>query len=237
MRLPKIAGNKRIILNGKTRTGKSTMARYLLNLKANEGWWIVIIDPKRDWMSREENGRRYRVPYGELSKDFKGSVERPIYSDHFDPQVKVMIYEPTNWDANLDAIVDATMAHGYVIVYLDEVRQLGSSSKAPAKMVILYTQGAASNVGCWGGNQRPVGIPEDMKSQAEIWIVFYINKQEDKQKIASYLPYNDSTRWFVGNDLPYYCFLYYDDQMSGPIILPPLQLKGASSGKPREQVG
>ena len=237
MKLPKIAGNKRIMLLGKTRTGKSTMARYLLNLKSHEGWWIVIIDPKRDWMSREENGRRVRLPYGELTKDFKGTVDKPIRSDHFDPEVKVMIYEPTKWDSKMDDIVDATMAHGYVIVYLDEVRQLGQATKAPQKMVILYTQGAASNVGCWGGNQRPVGIPEDMKSQAEIWIVFYINKQEDKQKIASYLPYNSSTIWFVGNDLDYYWFMYYDDQMSGPIILPPIQVKGSSRDQPGSAVG
>ncbi len=229
-KLPKILGNKRIFFGGKTRTGKSTAARTLLKFKASEGWWVIIVDPKRDWMKAGDHERR---PYGELTKDFKGSVESPVKIDTFNPEVKVGIIESVSWDARLDDMVQAAMAHGYVIFYFDEIRQYCKGSHAPLQLIILYTQGAAANVGCWAGNQRPVGIPEDMKSQAEIWLIFYIPKYEDKMVIASYLPWNDAVKWFCEHDLPYYYFLYYDDQMKGPIILPPIQLaegNGARGG-------
>lgn len=237
MKLPKIMGHKRLYLNGKTRTGKSTLARMLLKFKAKEGWWIIIVDPKRDWMRSGDHERR---PYGELSEKFKGSVDQPIKIEAFNPEVKVGIIEAVSWDSRLDSIIDVAMAHGYVIFYFDEIRQFCKNGHAPMKLVILYTQGAASNVGAWCGNQRPVGIPEDVKSQAEIWIVFYTPKYEDKITIASYLPFNDAVAWFKEHDLPYHYFMYYDDQMEGPIILPPIQLEsgqGGSSGVSRERAG
>jgi len=228
MQLPRILGNKRIYLQGKTRTGKSTCARFLLKVKAAEGWWVIIVDPKRDWMKAGDHERR---AYGTLSKEFHGTIDQPIKIDAFNPEVKVGIIEPTSWDARLDQMIEAAMAHGYVIFYFDEVRQLAHGNHPPQKLVILYTQGAASNVGCWAGNQRPVGIPEDLKSQAEIWIVFRTSKYEDKITIANYLPRNEAMNWFLEHDLPYYYFLYYDDQMEGPVILPPIQLEQGAGGK------
>lgn len=230
LNLPKVAGNKRIVLIGKTRSGKSTIARLLLKMKLAEGWWVVIVDPKKDWMtSTNEHGHKTRIPYGELTKDFKGSVDRPIRSDTFNPECKVMIIEPVEWDKRMDALVDAVMAHGYVIFYIDEIRQLANANKSPIKLVILYTQGGAHNVGCWAGNQRPKGIPEDMKSQAEIWIVLYVTKFEDRVAIAAYMPKNKYSDYFVVNNIPYYWFMYYDDQMDGPVILPPLQIASTQS--------
>lgn len=229
MQFPKIEGNKRIFFLGKTRTGKSTMARFLLEMKLAEGWWIVIVDPKKGWMTRNEG--RVILPYGTLGefqgkKDFRGSIENPIWSDTFLPDAKVIIYTPISWDQNLDAMVNAAMEHKYVIFYFDEVRQLATSNKTPQKFIVLYTQGAASLCGAWAGSQRPVGVPEDIKSQAEIWISFYVNKYEDRQIVADYIPRNHYMDWYVQYDLPYYYFLYYDDRMTGPVIMPPLALPG-----------
>lgn len=235
MKFPKIEGNKRIVFLGKTRTGKSTMARFLLEMKVSEGWWVVIIDPKKGWMMREEG--RKSLPYGQFGdfqdpetgykyKDFRGSIEYPIWSSTFNPEIRVMIYTPVSWDSFIDDMIDMALAHKYVIFYFDEVRQLATSNKTPQKFIVLYTQGAASLCGAWAGNQRPVGIPEDMKSQAEIWISFYVNKVEDRQVVADYIPYNEYLKWYVQYDLPYYYFLYFDDRMTGPVIMPPLSLPG-----------
>jgi len=228
-KLPIIEGNKRIILLGKTRTGKSTMARMLLKMKAAEGWWIIIVDPKKDWMLRD--GGRTVIPYGELDlkgdRPFRGSVDNPIQSNVFIPEAKVIIYEPTSWDEFLDTMVDAAMTHKFVIFYFDEIRQLATSNKAPQKFIVLYTQGAAAMCGAWAGNQRPFGIPTDMKDQAEIWIVFTLIDADDRMDIGKrYMPKNKYTVWFMLNMLPYYYFLYYDDRMPGPIILPPLDIPG-----------
>jgi polynucleotide 5'-kinase involved in rRNA processing len=46
--LPPIHGSQRIFLVGKTRSGKSTMARYLLKEVVKNGGRVIIIDPKKD---------------------------------------------------------------------------------------------------------------------------------------------------------------------------------------------
>lgn len=234
-KFPRIEGNKRIAFFGKTRTGKSTMARFLLEMKANEGWWIVIVDPKKGWMMRDEG--RTVLPYGELGKwtnpitghtyeDFTGSVEFPIWSNVFVGTARVIIYTPVSWDSFLDDMVRVAMEHKYVIFYFDEIRQLASAQRIPQMLVILYTQGAASLCGAWTGNQRPIGVPEDMKSQSEIWIVFLVPKYEDRIVISDYMTRNAYLDAFIQYELPYYYFLYYDDRMSGPVIMPPLALPG-----------
>lgn len=229
MQFPIIEGNKRIVGLGKTRTGKSTMFRMLLEMKAAEGWWIIIVDPKKDWMMRE--GGRVMIPYGtfgdfEGKKDFKGSVLNPIWSDIFIQDAKVIIYEPVGWDEKLDAMVDAALTHKYVIFYFDETRQLATSNKIPLKFDILYTQGAAALCGAWAGSQRPVGIPANMKDQAEIWILFHVSDFEDRSQLGRFIPRNKYMQWYIDHSLPYYYFAYYDDRMSGPVILPPLNIPG-----------
>lgn len=200
------------------------MARYLLKQVVAKGGRVFIIDPKKDWQGRPPN----RVPYGELSKDFRGSVDRPIYIDHFDPSIRVSIYCPAEWDVKLDAIMRAAIAHGYTTIYIDEIKQIVPSTVAPKQLMIAYTQGAAAGVGIWGGVQRPRGIPEVMKDQAEVWIVFRVKKWEDRQDIQTYIveEYENSRRLhpLMKRPLQYRWFIFYEDTMSKPVLCMPLTL-------------
>lgn len=227
--LPAIKGSQRVFIVGKTRSGKSTMARYLLKEVAKAGGRVFIIDPKKDWMGRPP----HRTPYGVPSQDFKGSVDNPILTSSFNPDYKVMIYEPAEWDKNCDNIMLDAIKTGYTTIYIDEIKQLVPATYAPKNLQIAYTQGAAAGVGVWGGVQRPKGIPEIMKDQAEVWIVFRVKKREDRIDIGTYICEENSNVHqlppILRLPLQYRWFIFYEDSMMYPVLCMPLKLD--SNGK------
>lgn len=73
---PPIRGDQRVFFVGKTNSGKSYVARYLLKLARKAGWRIVIIDPKKDWQGRGDDARPYGGPDNKSAK--KGTVDNPV---------------------------------------------------------------------------------------------------------------------------------------------------------------
>jgi energy-coupling factor transporter ATP-binding protein EcfA2 len=221
--LPAIRGSQRVFIVGKTRSGKSTMARYLLKEVVKAGGRVFIIDPKKDWMGRPP----HRVTYGVLTSEFRGSVDNPIKIDHFDPSIRVSIYEPSEWDTKLDAIIKKAIEIGYTTIYIDEIKQLVPNTFAPKQLMIAYTQGASAGVGVWGGVQRPKGIPEVMKDQAEVWIIFRVKKMEDRKDISTYVvEENESMRLppMFRRPLQPRWFIFFEDTMNEPVLCMPLVL-------------
>jgi hypothetical protein len=76
---PEIRGDQRVFLVGKTNSGKSYVARYLLKVARQHGWRIVIIDPKKDWMGRGDE----RLPFSDGSKKEKGTIDKPVLVNSF----------------------------------------------------------------------------------------------------------------------------------------------------------
>lgn len=223
IKLPEIRGSQRVFIVGKTRSGKSTMARYLLKEVVKAGGRVFIIDPKKDWQGRPP----HRTPYGVPSSDFKGSVDNPIPTHKFNPDYRVSIYEPSEWDKNLDNIMLDAIKTGYTTIYIDEIKQLVPATYAPKNLQIAYTQGAAAGVGVWGGVQRPKGIPEIMKDQAEVWIVFRVKKREDRLDIGTYICEDNLTHQLppiLRMPLQYRWFIFYEDSMLAPVLCMPLNL-------------
>lgn len=199
------------------------MARYLLKEVVRTGGRVFIIDPKKDWMGRPPN----KKPYGTLSKENRGTVDNPIYLDHFDPTVRVAIYTPSEWDKNCDNICRDAVAYGYTTIYIDEIKQLVPFTTAPKQLQIAYTQGAAAGVGVWGGVQRPKGIPEVMKDQAEVWFIFRVKKFDDRIDIASYVVEDNEGKRLpplFRRPLQYRWFIFWEDSMLAPVLCMPLTL-------------
>lgn len=231
-----IRGENRVFIVGKTRSGKSFCARYNLKLAVASGWRVVIVDPKKDWMREiKEDGTRVMHPYGELSKKFRGSVDAPILVNHFDPTIRVSIICPPMWNEEIDKMFRDILAYGNTIIYIDEITQLVSGAFAPKTLIIVYTQGGANGVGIWAGVQRPLGVPEHMKSQAEVWIIFRVIKYEDRMAIADYIPNSEQ---YLEEALPKRWFIFYVDTMDEPVLFPPLEVKEVKAyGERSKQVG
>ena len=210
-----LRGDQRLLFLGKTASGKTFLARYLLKLAYAKGWRIVIVDPKKDWMGRGLAKKRFgKRP---------GTVDAPVLVTGFDKTLRCQIIQPVTWDARMDAMAAAIMKEGNTIIYFDEVSQLANANAIPLRMKILFTQGRSLNVGAWSGSQRPVMIPEDVKSQAEVWFIFRLTKKKDREVVEGYVPVEETPE-LVRKSLPYRYFWFYEDSMSKPVLIAPLKL-------------
>lgn len=215
---PELRGDQRYLFLGKTRSGKSFLARFLLKLARRKGWRIVIVDPKKDWMGRGKNRR----PYAEGKS--KGTVDTPVYTTYFRPELAVQIFQPVEWGPDCAAFFRAIMEVGNTIVYFDEITQLVTASHVPIEFNVLWTQGAAINVGAWCATQRPRNIPLIVKDQAELWFIFRIINYEDRRIVEGYVPVEGIPE-LVDRPLPYRWFWFWEDSMEAPVLVKPLVLK------------
>ena len=203
--LPQLRGDQRFIFIGKTESGKSYLARYLLKLFREAGWRIAIVDPKKAWQGKIEE----RVPFGERGK--LETVDSPVLVDKFDPRIRVQIIQPAVWGPDIAKFCKDVMEYGNTIIYFDEITQLVNANSVPTDFKVLWTQGRWNNIGAWAGTQRPKNVPLDIKDQAEVWFVFRTTDDNDRMVIGSYLP-TDMHGEIRTTILPYRYFWYYNDK-------------------------
>ena len=214
---PELRGDRRYLFLGKTRSGKSFLARFLLKLARKKGWRVVIVDPKRDWMGRGKERRAY------ATKGL-GTIDHPRLVTEFHPELGAQIFQPVEWDARCAAFFTAIMKVGNTIVYFDEITQLVTAAHVPIEFNVLWTQGAALNVGAWCATQRPRNIPLIVKDQAETWFIFRIINIEDRKIIVGYVPIEGMPE-VVQYALPYRWFYFWDDTMERPVLVKPLNIE------------
>lgn len=163
-----IKANDRVLLAGKTGSGKTWLAEHLLNRverlvvidsKGSLGHWRLDEPGDRDWRAFEQGEPgRYRI--------------LPPISDN--PQV---YYE---------ALFEKLYGIGNLIVYMDEAYAVTPQGARPGKWLsALYTRGRELGIGTWSSTQRPAWIPGFLISEADVLIVFRLQLPEDRKKLAA----------------------------------------------------
>lgn len=212
-----LRGDQRITFIGQTGSGKSVVSRYLLKLARKRGWRIVIVDPKKDWMTYL--GKKYKFAEKGL-----GTVDSPWLVAEFNPKLAVQIFQPLEWDSQCESFFKAIIATRNTIVYIDEITQLANATVVPRELKLIWTQGRSLNIGAWCSTQRPKGIPVIVKDQSEVWFLFRVNNRDDRKVVQGYLPIEDMPE-IVDRALPKYWFYYWEDSMPEPMLVKPLKLE------------
>lgn len=210
----KLDPSERFFICGATGSGKTYFASHMLRQWRRANWRVVIVDPKHYWMEDHPDWER-RGP---------GTVDKPRLVERFDRRLAVQCYQPSipAWrDPKLDQLCDDILAEGRVVVYFDEIAGVADANRIAPSFGRLWTQGRAKKVAAWSGSQRPLRIPEDLKSQAEGWAAFLLRKRKDRLEVADY---TDSPA-IATTKLPKRWFWLYHVGMDGPAqLMRPLEI-------------
>lgn len=163
--------DERWFLLGKTRSGKSYLARYLLEEWERKGWRIVIAGSKGDW-----------VPRGQWEKRGPGTVAKPRLIEAFNPKIAVGYFKVNipGWrDERFSALCLAILKARNTVFLVDDMDGVASATQIAPGMSQLWTTGGALNIPCLACHQRTHGLPLVIKSQAENWAVFQMTDPDD----------------------------------------------------------
>ncbi len=165
--MPRIAikRNERADFFGKTGSGKTTLARALLN---STNLRHVVLDPK--W--------RYTDGDTKIVHDFNPKLDRQIV------RIPPGTHDLDHWDEVIFRVWD----RGDAILYVDEVTLLlpGTRSILPWHRRAIVT-GRERNVAVWNATQRPVDVGSSVVfTEAEHFFAFRLQFEADREKVCSF---------------------------------------------------
>lgn len=190
----RILSSERVLIAGKTGSGKTTLARKLLsNIKR-----LVIVDSKStlaDWSQetwQEQFNRtiRFKNPRVERLLPPAGKDPGGWYAKHFERMYK---------ECNL-------------LLYIDELFNMPNDTDAQSWLRSLYTQGRERGIGVWSSTQRPKAIPLVALSEAEHFFIFQLNLLDDRKRIAEFA--GDAVLEQPPDDHGYW---YYNSRLDAPV--------------------
>jgi len=167
--------DERAFITGKSKSGKSTLVRQLIGALP-DNTFILVIDSKHEWtFKRGETVGAHKVHKILVSNIhlFRSPgiyVYQSKYPHFYDPNVTRLLlgaYNRKNWTV--------VIHEGYHFCH--------GSNPLPALGQII-TMGRAKNVRLFYESQRPSNIPLIAITEANVWILFKVQKPEDRQRVA-----------------------------------------------------
>lgn len=166
----------RTLLVGQTGSGKTYAALKLL-AHFYSVRQIQILDTKGD-----DNIDKIDAPV----------VERlEVITKYNDPdEYPIVIYRPNGEELADPAMLDAWCQWIYeresTVAYIDEVSQLGNSTKPRMGFLNLLTRGRSKDVTVLMGTQRPVGVPRIVFTETQYFYRFYLADVQDRKRVTEF---------------------------------------------------
>ncbi|HEV7738627.1 MAG TPA: hypothetical protein VGO47_14800 [Chlamydiales bacterium] len=171
----------RVFLTGMTGSGKSVLAKQLLESRES----VLIFDAKDDikWKGYKR--------FSKLSNLISANPVRAIYAPNihelddkryhdwfckfaFERQKKFLKKKLFNPDTTEGLMTT---------LYIDEAYALTDGQELPFYYKASLTRGRSIGLETWSGSQRPKDIPQFLMSESENKYIFYLEMPQDREKI------------------------------------------------------
>jgi len=197
-----IATDERVFLTGRTRSGKTFLARNLLAPIER----LIMLDPKgtlADWRLDPWDRESRRL------------------LDHGEPVRARVALPPTAEDDEdfWNEVLFACWNAGNVTVYVDEVYLLKPMDHGtyPSYLSRVYTGGGERGIGAWATAQRPTLIPLTLMTEATHVFAFRLLREDDRVTLAK------NTHPAMEEDIPSeypHGFRYFNIDQDAPLFVP-----------------
>jgi energy-coupling factor transporter ATP-binding protein EcfA2 len=170
--MPKISlkSNERVLIAGKTGSGKTYLARYITDpLKR-----LVVLDGK-----------------GTLSgwglDTFNPSTMRELIAGK-PARLRAIPGMNENPAEYCEQVLQACYLAGNITIYIDELYAIAPPNKKPPDSLwSIYTRGRELGIGVWAATQRPVWIPLFTMSESEHFFLFRLQLEEDRARMSAFM--------------------------------------------------
>lgn len=169
---PHLPGPKdRISIMGRTGSGKTHFACWVLSHSAWTSKPCYVIDYKRD----------------ELINDIPGAEKVDLAPRRLPRQGGIYLFHPKpSQETEVEALIWRIWERGNALLYIDEGHML--PDKGAMKSVL--TQGRSKGIGAIVLTQRPSWVNRFVFSEADYYSVFHMNDKRDRSTIQSFVPAN-----------------------------------------------
>ena len=165
---------------GKTGSGKSAFARWMLKRWRRAGWRILIVDPYLRW------SETFAEKPEEATLDAPFILKTPALLKN----APVMLFRPSlpaMRDEGLNKLMFQAVAEGGVVICFDEGKSVSNQSYIMPGIGECFTAGRKSPLPVIFLTQTPRKIHTDILSQCEWIVVFKLNRPEDRQYMADWM--------------------------------------------------
>lgn len=216
--MARILPTDRLLLVGKTRSGKSTVAAYLFSLFRVQR---VLIDPKGEWQVR-----------GAVVVRSPAQLEQAL------DRAPLIRYVPARADRDeWEQVYAVLFERRRLFVWTDEAASVSEAGWQPRGLRLLQMQGAGLGLGHMACTQRPVKIAPELRSEAEHVMVFAppLARPDDLASVADELGLGRDQLRAELAELPPHGFLWFERRTGETTVCPPLpeHLRRASGARGR----
>lgn len=208
------ATDERITVIGRTGSGKTQGAAFILSKSPFDQIPYVVFDFKREGLFQEIGARQLDLM--QPDKAFASLNQAGIF-----------IVRPTpDQTEEVEALLWTIWEHEYCGVFIDEGYMIGKSRAYEA----LMTQGRSKNIPVITLTQRPSWISRFAFSEADYFMIFQLNDKRDRDTVQSFVGVN------IEKKLPRYWSYWYDVSHDQVIRLRPVPPRDQILGEIRSKL-